>query len=123
MQRDHSTHRNLKPDHGGLCQRSEVEERNSTAMFINDSTVDLFNDDRRFDNVAGMENIAFIGFTTVGDGLGGFYTVAVKKRESSVQRSNHVRVLFRVVLAVHGASAVCCVGVSEGRCIRSILEE
>ena len=47
------------------------------ATIIYDSTVDEFTDNGIFNNVKGKQNIALVGFTSDGDVLGGFYSVAV----------------------------------------------
>ena len=51
--------------------------RKAKETIIFDSTVDEFTFDGLFNKVKGKPNIAIIGFTTDGDVLGGFYSVAV----------------------------------------------
>ena len=53
------------------------------ATIIYDSTVDEFTDDRLFDKIKGMPNVAIIGFTTDRDVFGGFYSVAVDKPDTN----------------------------------------
>ena len=53
------------------------------ATIIYDSTVDEFTDDRLFDKIKGMPNVAIIGFTTDRDVFGGFYSVAVDKQDTN----------------------------------------
>ena len=53
----------------------------SRATIIYDSTVDEFTDDGLFNKVKGKPNVALIAFTSDGDVFGGFYSVAVTKKE------------------------------------------
>ena len=50
------------------------------ATKIYDSTVDEFTHGRLFNKVKGKRNVAVVGFTTVGDVFGGFYSVAVTEQ-------------------------------------------
>ena len=79
-QRDHPTHRDLKPDHGGPCQHSEVVEGKATAIIIIDTTFDDFTDGRLFVKAMDRENIALVWFTTDGDVFGVFFIFAVTKQ-------------------------------------------
>ena len=60
----------------------------ASAAIVFDSAVDPFTHAGLFSKVRGKPNIAVIGFTTVGDVFGGFYSVAVTQQDQYILDRN-----------------------------------
>ena len=57
----------------------------STATILYDSNNDEFTDDGLFESIRGKPGVAIVACTTTGDVFGGFYSVAVAKRNCPVR--------------------------------------